>query len=402
MTIPAFNNSPGYHEHYEYYSGTRIDRIGGNPPWVRPWNEGSYLMEACKRPAPEKGMKYGNWRYPTPWSRSVRKTKPGRMGVEPADRNAGNWTALEGPSCGFFPFEAPAPDSFDPHLGNARSKALTLSLSRTRGDRAIQMGASMGEMGQTLRMIGSSASKVAKAYMDVRRGKFYSALDHLGLAIPRSGVTLGKGPADFWLEYQYGWKPLMQDMYDGGNLIAQGLRNPNSIWLSCSGTGKYSGSEDLYRPGGVVGFRLKEKYSRDYYAHVKHFYTVSSQLADQIDGFGLFNPASIAWELVPFSFVVDWFVPVGNLLAAATSTIGLDYIAGYITEGQTDTREGILEPNTDGSNDGQTSFGSFYQQAYSMLRVPLSGFPSAELYANENPWSSAHIANATALVRQLF
>jgi hypothetical protein len=35
-----------------------------------------------------------------------------------------------------------------------------------------------------------------------------------------------------------------------------------------------------------------------------------------INGLGLNNPVGIAWELIPFSFVVDWFVPVGKWLTA--------------------------------------------------------------------------------------
>jgi len=29
---------------------------------------------------------------------------------------------------------------------------------------------------------------------------------------------------------------------------------------------------------------------------------------------GLQDPASVAWELLPWSFVVDWFIPIGNWL----------------------------------------------------------------------------------------
>jgi hypothetical protein len=38
---------------------------------------------------------------------------------------------------------------------------------------------------------------------------------------------------------------------------------------------------------------------------------------------GLINPASVVWELVPYSFVVDWFVPVGGFLSSFTWDVGL-------------------------------------------------------------------------------
>jgi hypothetical protein len=43
---------------------------------------------------------------------------------------------------------------------------------------------------------------------------------------------------------------------------------------------------------------------------------------------GLADPLSVAWELTPWSFVVDWFLPVGDYLNArgALRTIKLDHI----------------------------------------------------------------------------
>jgi hypothetical protein len=38
---------------------------------------------------------------------------------------------------------------------------------------------------------------------------------------------------------------------------------------------------------------------------------------------GLTNPAVVAWELVPFSFVVDWFVNVSEFLGQFDEFIGL-------------------------------------------------------------------------------
>lgn len=46
---------------------------------------------------------------------------------------------------------------------------------------------------------------------------------------------------------------------------------------------------------------------------------------------GLTNPAAIAWELVPFSFVVDWFIPIGNFLNSWTDFLGLRFEDSYNT-----------------------------------------------------------------------
>lgn len=39
---------------------------------------------------------------------------------------------------------------------------------------------------------------------------------------------------------------------------------------------------------------------------------------------GLTNPAAVAWEVVPFSFLIDWFVNVGEVIGGYTSELGLE------------------------------------------------------------------------------
>jgi hypothetical protein len=44
---------------------------------------------------------------------------------------------------------------------------------------------------------------------------------------------------------------------------------------------------------------------------------------------GLANPIEAAWELIPFSFIIDWFVNVGNTIAAWTPNYGLTTLASW-------------------------------------------------------------------------
>lgn len=48
--------------------------------------------------------------------------------------------------------------------------------------------------------------------------------------------------------------------------------------------------------------------------------------------FTMGNPLEVAWELVPFSFVVDWMIPVGDYLSALDALKGVDSITGTLTE----------------------------------------------------------------------
>jgi hypothetical protein len=52
-------------------------------------------------------------------------------------------------------------------------------------------------------------------------------------------------------------------------------------------------------------------------------------LANQL---GFLNPALVAWELVPFSFVVDWFVNVGAVISSMTDFMGCTLKDPYHTD----------------------------------------------------------------------
>lgn len=57
-------------------------------------------------------------------------------------------------------------------------------------------------------------------------------------------------------------------------------------------------------------------------------------LANQL---GFVNPATVAWELVPFSFLVDWFVPVGRFLSTWTDFAGYQFLEPTTTRYVTTT-----------------------------------------------------------------
>lgn len=47
---------------------------------------------------------------------------------------------------------------------------------------------------------------------------------------------------------------------------------------------------------------------------------------------GLDSPIEAAWELVPFSFIIDWFTNIGDIIGALILNPGLTPLSSWVTE----------------------------------------------------------------------
>jgi hypothetical protein len=76
----------------------------------------------------------------------------------------------------------------------------------------INLGVAWAERSLTARLIGDTAKTLAKSYTHVLRGQTRKAMRSLGVPNSKSAPVSGNA-AGRWLELQYGWKPLLSDVY---------------------------------------------------------------------------------------------------------------------------------------------------------------------------------------------
>jgi hypothetical protein len=125
---------------------------------------------------------------------------------------------------------------------------------------------------------------------------------------------------------------------------------------------------------------------------------VNSRLAE-LQSFGVINPLSIAWEVVPFSFVVDWFIPIGATLEALTSTAGFRNDGGW-TSCQ---RQYTLNVYRNIPEDGNVldDPGHYQEIGFDFLRIAYAEWPQTRVYADTTPTSTPRALNALALMSTL-
>lgn len=119
-----------------------------------------------------------------------------------------------------------------------------------------------------------------------------------------------------WMQYRYGIMPLVLSIQDALELMSQKddefktSRSKDVIDLGGINRNILS-SEPTYFFDRLVGSTTIRGTGK------AQFDSSSLRLVDQIT----FNPFLTAWELIPMSFVIDWFVNVGDVIFSHTSTL---------------------------------------------------------------------------------
>lgn len=276
-------------------------------------------------------------------------------------------------------------------LATNRSRSSFVSL--LRDEEEASLGAAIGEGKSSLLMIAKRSAQIYLSFKAVKAGKFKEAARLLAVPLPvkfrgnrahrrkiiRSGATAGS----LWLEYHFGWSPLLRDIHGA----IKSLESPfDAKKVSSTGSASHlipnweRTVDGIYQKvwmKGLVRTRVGIK------ADVR---LVNPNLA-RASQLGLVNPATVAWELVPFSFFVDWFLPVGSFLDSFLDTVGWEFrnVTTSVKsewwgeakkrgqQGRTDPRH-IEYVQTGGYGlDFRRSVGGYTLPAYSLKPTRLSG-----------------------------
>jgi len=239
------------------------------------------------------------------------------------------------------------PNAYNALALEQASKFFLRRLQETR--QAMQGGIFSGEMRETMRMLRQPAKSLREGipkYLDalVKRRRGVGSIRGVGISITsqrsqraaeRKRVKiLNKIAADTWLEYSFGWKPLINDVQDavkaigrlGENSFRQKLsaKGSDEVVNYDSGTNEYP-IADQFVTWIKVSSHIKTKYSCQIRGAVKVNSTVSQQTRNnELFGFTWSQFIPTVWELLPWSFLADYFTNIGDILnAGAVNTADL-------------------------------------------------------------------------------
>lgn len=275
---------------------------------------------------------------------------------------------------------------------NARNRAEVECLLKVR-NQSINLANSIAERQKTIEMIAERTTRVYRAYVQAKKGNFRGAAKTLGVD------KRGKQNAKSWLELQYGWLPLLSDVY-GGYEFMTGRRAKKGTLFKVTRTISDSDSR-VETDSSSSAWTKVSNYNVKKTTKVVLWYSVEYEALAEAEKLGLLNPLEVAWELTPWSFVIDWFLPVGNLLGALSATSGCTFKGGTCTT-TVRTKVDVQVIPKNGTGFGTTIRRSGSAKAnmdyFNMNREIYTGTPIPMPYV-KNPFSVKHALNALALLR---
>lgn len=234
----------------------------------------------------------------------------------------------------------------------AETQAIMKAYKQIRAaQRVFSGGVFLGELRETLRMLRNPAKGIldglgtylrkvekAKRIRDMRNAASRSSGKKKGREIAANDKTFKDAIAQSWLEGVFGWLPLLSDIEDARkayNVLAES--NNENRYEKIRAIGKHhahiSAASELVAPVGNFYQTIDRKYYQEAVFIIRGEVCVKPELtlADKGRLFGLapneFIPT--VWELIPWSFLVDYFVNIGDVLDASTTDLsGVRWLVG--------------------------------------------------------------------------
>jgi len=200
----------------------------------------------------------------------------------------------------------------------ANNLALQHFVSKVRSKQSsIQGGVFLGELGQTVRMLRHPLGALRSGFP-----KYLASLKRRKLTKGRPEVVRRQRKrilSETWLEYSFGWAPLFSDIDSIIDTLVVPLpEHRETCWgvgvqrYASHGTTTFGSTP----PQVVVGWKQTKTVTVKYYGMLA--IDQPSQFSQKRLGLDLSSFVPTAWEVLPWSFLVDYFTNIGHIVSAAT------------------------------------------------------------------------------------
>lgn len=221
------------------------------------------------------------------------------------------------------------PDLVSAYAGK-RANALNRAYDKLVGELSEKSGwlENLAQIGKTRMMFVQRAVQLGRFASKLKKFDFKGAAKVLKTPVP-SKVSRRKAASQNFLEYEYGLKPLISDLQNSLSI----LTSFPDVLVPIEGK-----ATEFYRDifkNLVSGPRTNSYEQRvtaiDIRVKMGCYIEVTNPNVFLANQLGILDLA-LPWKLIPFSFVVDWFVNVEQVISSLSDWYGVNVITPYSVE----------------------------------------------------------------------
>jgi len=254
----------------------------------------------------------------------------------------------------YLPFLSVPSSPSDSEVAAAKELALTNAFASV-SEAVYLSGQDAAEARQTIRMLVDyfkDALRLLRAVRDLRIDTLGSQLSHLNR---RFGSARGlrhatskslRSASNQWLRYRYGLRPLMYSIRQAVQAlqeIGKPERYTSRGFEKLSGVATTDfGTAQLNNPGWGFLVDVFGTFERTYFVSAGVLFentTLNGTSLQRAFGLRIDDILPTAWELVPYSFVVDWFCNIGQVVRAWSPLSEARVLTSWVKVTQSDRRE---------------------------------------------------------------
>lgn len=383
-----------------------VTLTSGSQVWVGHWTKGptGQSAKASRNGSDYSRRKPKGWKSPTDYSMTEEINVEPRGSSITYEKNGkihggttGNLNVRVGANLSHYSYlrgvtNLQDVNTFPSGLSNI---AIQKAYSKIKGSN-LNLGQAWAERGQTAGLIEQNIARIVGDVRRLRRNPMVLR------DIARGANRVVKSLPDWWLEVVFGWKPLISDVYGA---VTELDNRPKDHYMV---VGKGKAEKRSEARGIFPPTPTSPQQSVDAQCFHGAFCRIDAQPSSdalaKASSLGLTNPLSLAWELLPWSFAVDWFVPIGPYFDNLDVPLGWDIRGMSVSRFSRFTmrRSGTSTgPHPDGTYD-VNSFGASYRKVI-LSRSNDVVLPYANLPRFKDPFNSAQrVGTALALLGQVF
>lgn len=259
--------------------------------------------------------------------------------------------------------------------------------------RDLDLGTAWYERGKTAQLVGDLAYTAAHALDAIRKRNWQRLRNELGL----DGNVLdgGGNVVDGYLVYRYAVMPAMKDVAGAVDSLS---RLPPDQWaVTARATEKYfSRRVTTVGEGSENPFTCSSELERRCRAIITAIPKPLTREQDILWSLGLDNPLSTIHEVIPYSFVLDWALPIGDWLSGLNA---LKYYSGWNTVVSNKTEEKVAVSGASTTYNGgiitSSASGSYSRLQF---RRRVTDAPPIPVLPVKDPRSLTHMADGLSLL----